>query len=133
MARITAPVAAVLQVALRDPAVIARYRGHIAARQVGQVVQRDHLALSGWEVAERLEQDDVAIAVVVECLLNQSRSETDQALCTPPSATGKVDRHRAQPGLRVVGAEQPSRMLQPAHKRPPGPRPRPPPHCQSGQ
>jgi hypothetical protein len=76
-------------------------------------VQRNHLALAGRKAAERLEQDDVAFGVTVARLIDEPRSETDPALRPPPQATGEVDRDRPEPGLRVVGAEQPPGMVDP--------------------
>jgi hypothetical protein len=91
--------------------------GHLLHRQVGQVVQRDHLALAGRKLAERLKQDNVAVGVTDTRLIDEPRSETDQSLRPPPPAAGEVDRDRPEPGLRIVGAKQPRGMVEPTHER----------------
>src|SRR5215207_2414576 len=59
----------------------------------------------------------MAIGVTVARLLDEPRSETDQALCPPPLAACEVDRDRPEPGLWIVGVEQPRGMVQPTHER----------------
>src|SRR5829696_5778116 len=59
----------------------------------------------------------MAIGVTVARLLDEPRSETDQALCPPPPAACEVDRDRPEPGLWIVGVEQPRGMVQPTHER----------------
>src|SRR5215207_6221082 len=59
----------------------------------------------------------MAIGVTVARLLDEPRSETDQALCPPPLAACEVDRDRPEPGLWIVGVEKPRGMVQPTYER----------------
>ena len=67
--------------------------------------------------AERLKQDDVTLGIAGTRLLHKPRSESDEALRTPPPAAGEVDCDRPEPGLRIFDAEQPPGMVERTHER----------------
>ncbi len=81
--------------------------GDLGDRQVGEVVQREGLALVVGQGAERGDDGHPVLAEVRLAALARSSCLAEQPLAEGSSAMPRpddVDRDRAQPGLRVVEA-----------------------------